>query len=324
MPGPDAGMDQPPPAMIEARACSAAELASLTSDAPAPFVLTCRATLTGRQAVIRRVVFEGAASSGAGITCNGARIGRAGVASTVQAPTVLIQSVKTAQGWSRPTDIAITGCVIHGNIRIRGMGAGGDLEPLRASSRTSNHTSTTQAAAPTRIRLRHLSLISAGSIPLYAGPGVTDLTFEDSNISGQSVSTAVYLDAESAENVIRNVVFNIRTGREQIAIDGSAHNRVEGNTFALNGRGGVFLYRNCGEDAVIRHQTPSDNVITGNTFTGVRWLWPNAVVVGSRQGRRRYCAADVGWAFGSSMDDGDHADRNRVTGNVVRFGWRPF
>jgi hypothetical protein len=73
-----------------------------------------------------------------------------------------------------------------------------------------------------------------------------------------------------------------------------ARNRIEANRFALGGRGGVFLYRNCGEDGVIRHQTPSDNVITGNTFTGARWLWPNAVVVGSREGRRRYCAADTG------------------------------
>ncbi len=44
---------------------------------------------------------------------------------------------------------------------------------------------------------------------------------------GRSVSTAVYLDAESAGTVIRDVAFDIRTGREHIAIDGSARNRIE-------------------------------------------------------------------------------------------------
>ncbi|ADL02563.1 right-handed parallel beta-helix repeat-containing protein [Brevundimonas subvibrioides] len=317
-------MDQIAPPVVEARACTGDEIAALTSDAPAPIVLACRATLTAGQTVKSRVVFEGAASAGAGIACNGAQIGRPGVASSVDAPTVLIQSVSTPTGWSRPTDVTLRDCIVHGNIRVRGLGAGGDLEPIRASSRTADHTATTQAAAPTRIRLTNLTLVATGSIPLYVGPGVTDLTFEASRVSGRSVSTAVYLDAESAGNVIRGVTFSIRTGREQIAVDGAARNRIEHNTFALGGRGGVFLYRNCGEDGVIRHQTPSDNVITGNTFTGVRWLWPNAVVVGSREGRRRYCAADTGWAFGSSVDDADHAERNVVERNVIRFGWRPF
>jgi hypothetical protein len=312
------------PPVVEARACRGDEIAALTADAPVPIVLTCRATLAAGQSVTRRVVFEGAASSGAGIACNGAQIGRAGLASSVRAPTVLIQSVTTSSGWSRPTDVTLDGCVVHGNIRVRGMGAGAEVDRLRASSRTPGHTTAAQAAAPTRIRLTDLTLIATGSIPLYVGPGVTELTFEGSRVSGRSISTAVYLDAESAGNIIRHVSFRIRTGREQIAVDGSARNRIEANRFALGGRGGVFLYRNCGEDGVIRHQTPSDNVITGNTFTGARWLWPNAVVVGSREGRRRYCAADTGWPFGSSADDGDHADGNVVRDNLIRIGWRPF
>lgn len=317
-------MDATPAPAVEARACSASEIAALTAAGDAPFVIACRATLTSTQSVTRPIVFEGAEASGAGIACNGARLGPPGRPSSVQTPTVLIRSRPTAGGWSRPTDIALEGCVFHGNIRIRGMGAGDHLEPLRASSRTPGHTLATQQAAPTRVRLTDLTLVGAGSIPLYVGPGVTDLVFERSRVTGRSVSTAVYLDAESAGSVIRQVRFSIRTGREQIAVDGSARNRIEDNRFALGGRGGVFLYRNCGEDGVIRHQTPSDNVIAGNLFTGVRWLWPNAVVVGSREGRRRYCAADAGWPYGSSRDDGDGAARNRVGDNQVRFRWRPF
>ena len=316
-------MDQTPPPIVEARACSDSEIAALTSDAPSPIFLTCRASLTADQSVSRPIVFEGAEASGAGIVCNGARLGRPGVASTVSVPTIAIQSIRTQTGWSRPSDITIRGCLVHGNIRIRGMGAGGDLAALRTSSRTVDHTAAAQAAAPTRVWLTDLTLTATGSIPLYVGPGVTDLRFEDARVVGRSVSTAVYLDAESARAVIRRVTFAVRTGREQIAIDGSAANRIEDNTFALGGRGGVFLYRNCGEDGVIRHQTPSDNVITGNTFTGARRLRPNAVVVGSREGRRRYCGADAGWPFGSSIDDGDHAERNVVTGNRVSSGRRP-
>ena len=147
------------------------------------------------------------------------------------------------------------------------------------------------------------------------GPGVTRVTVSGGRFTGRSDSTAIYLDAESAETVIRDVDFNLATPREKIAVDGSARNIIVGNRFALGGQGGVFLYRNCGEDGVIRHQTPSDNVITDNVFTGASRLRPRTVVVGAREGGRRYCAADRGWPFGSSLDDGDHATGNTVARN---------
>jgi nitrous oxidase accessory protein NosD len=196
------------------------------------------------------------------------------------------------------------------------MGAGGDVEALRASSRTPDHTRTAQATAPSGVRLSVLTIAATGSIPLYIGPGVTNVSLERSRFTGRSASTAIYLDAESAGATIRGNTFDIRTGREQVAVDGSARNRIENNDFTQARRGGVFLYRNCGEDAVIRHQTPSDNIITDNRFGGAGLL-SRAVVVGSREGRRRYCDADAGWPFGSSADDGDNARNNTVARNVV-------
>ncbi|MGV3578830.1 MAG: right-handed parallel beta-helix repeat-containing protein, partial [Brevundimonas sp.] len=98
---------------------------------------------------------------------------------------------------------------------------------------------------------------------------------------------------------------------------------IEANRFQLGGRGGVFLYRNCGEDGVIRHQTPSNNTITGNRFDGAALIAPRPVVVGSREGRRRYCGDDAGYPYGSSVDDGDHATGNVVTGNTIRRRWLP-
>lgn len=141
---------------------------------------------------------------------------------------------------------------------------------------------------------------------------MTRLSLTNSTLTGRSDATALYLDAESADNRIENNTIAVATRREAVAVDGSARNRIMGNRFTLGGRPGVFLYRNCGERGVIRHQTPSNNQITDNAFSGAARLRPQLVVVGSREGRRAYCNADRGYPWGSSIDDGD-----RATGNVV-------
>lgn len=313
------------PDPVVARPCSSAEAAALTAPAAAdaPAVrLTCFATLPPGVAVRRHIVFEGAEASGAGLDCNGGSVGVPGRPSTTREPTVAVWSRREGGGWSIPRDVRITRCTIHGNLRVWGLGRN-DIDGLRASSRTPGHTAAAQAAAPTGLTLDNVAFVATGSIPLYVGPGVTGLRMTGGGFRGQSVSTAIYLDAESAGAVIRNVAFDIRTAREQIAVDGSARNRIEGNRFQLNGRGGVFLYRNCGEDGVIRHQTPSDNVISGNRFEGAAWLTPRPVVIGSREGRRRYCGDDAGYPFGSSADNHDRATGNVVSGNITAFRWLP-
>ena len=300
-----------------ARPCTDAELTALTTEAAAPYLLRCQAQLSGR-AVLRPVLIQGAEASGAAIDCGGGSIGRPGQAVTTRTPTVAIWSRDLGESrFSRPIQVSLTNCTVHGAVRIWGMGAGESMVSLHAASRRPDHTARAQAAAPTDIALSRVTFAGTGSIPLYVGPGVTRVTVSDSRFTGRSVSTAVYLDAESADNTIRDSSFDLRTGREVIAIDGSARNRIVDNRIALNRMGGVFLYRNCGEDGVIRHQTPSDNRITGNTFSRAAWLIPRAVVVGSREGNRRYCGDDAGWPFGSSADDGDNAAGNVVAGNTV-------
>ena len=307
------------PALPAARPCTAAEIVELTRAADEPYGLSCRAVLTPGARVTRRIVIEGAEASGAGIDCRGAALGVPGRRTTTRTPTVAVLSRRLdGPRWSRPTDVSLTNCVVHGAVRIWGMGANGRVEDLRASSRTAQHAAAAQAAAPTRVTLTDVTFSATGSIPLYVGPGVTAVTVERPRFTGRSVSTAIYLDAESADNAVSGGIFDIRTGREQIAVDGSARNRITGNRFALRGRGGVFLYRNCGEDAVIRHQTPSDNQITDNLFTGAGGFRPRVVVVGAREGNRPYCRDDAGWPFGSSLDDGDHATGNLVARNTVR------
>jgi hypothetical protein len=316
-----------PPAPTDAPACSAAEIAALMApagvDAPA-YRLTCFATLPRGARVDRPILFQGAEATGAGVDCKGGSLGRPGHGGSLVTPTVAVWSRRAGDGWSVPRDVRIVDCTIHGNLRVWGLGRD-DPAALRASSRTADHTARAQAAAPRGLRLEGLTFVAADTIPLYVGPGVVGTRVTGGRFRGRSVSTAVYLDAESAGGVIQGVDFDIATGREQVAVDGSARNRIVDNVFRLRGGGGVFLYRNCGEDGVIRHQTASGNVITGNRFEQAGWFRPRAVVVGSRQGRRRYCGDDAGWPFGSSLDDGDHATGNVVAANTVQFrglpGW---
>lgn len=304
------------PSLPAARPCSAVELTALTARTDSPFELRCQARLERGQIISRPLIIQGAEASGASLDCQGQAVGRPGQPVTASAPTIAIWSRRqSALRWSRPTDITIRNCTIYGAIRVWGMGSDGSYDDLRASSRTAEHTATAQAAAPTRIRLERLALIAHGTIPLYVGPGVTRVSLTGSRFSGSSVATALYLDAESAHNRIENNRFAIKTGREVIAVDGSAHNRISHNQLALNGEGGIFLYRNCGERGVIRHQTPSHNIITDNSFSGASWLRPRLVVEGSRNGRRSYCGDDRGYAFGSSADDADHATDNTVERN---------
>lgn len=308
-----------------ARACTAAEVAALLTPVSVdaePVRLNCRARLQADQRVTRRLLFEGAEASGAGIDCGGGSLGRPDQVTTGDTPTVAIWSRRSAEGlppsWSRPTDVTVSNCTVYGAVRVWGMGARSRYDDLRMSSRTTGHVANTQGAAPSHIRLDRVTFIATGAIPLYLGPGVTEIGVSTSRFRGRSEATAVYLDAESGRVTLTDNDFDIRTGREQIAVDGSAHNRITGNRFVLNGRGGIFLYRNCGERGVVRHQTPSYNRISDNVFTGAARLRSRTVVVNARQGGRSYCGEDRGVAFGSSIDDRDNAVGNIVADNVIQ------
>ncbi len=299
-----------------ARPCDAQEIAALTADADTPYLLACRATLAPRQTIVRPVRIIGAEASGAQLDCGGGTVGRPDVPVAASAPTIAIWSRRIdAALWSRPTDVRIRNCRINGAVRVWGMGADGSYDDLRASSRTEDHTARLQATAPSHVTLEQVTIRAAGTIPLYVGPGVTRLSLQSSTLDGDSVSTAIYLDAESADNRIEDNLIRTRTQREMIAVDGSAGNHITGNRFELGGRPGVFLYRNCGEREVIRHQTPSHNTITGNLFSGASRLRPRLVVENARQGNRSYCGDDKGYPWGSSIDDRDGASDNIVRRN---------
>ena len=211
-------------------------------------------------------------------------------------------------------NVTIKRCKINGSIRTIGLGRNGEAPGVNASSTLLGHVARAQAAAPKGTVLYDLTITGHGRTPLYLAPGTTRLTIYDSTIKGRSDSVALYLDAESGHNIVRNNTFALSTSpREVIALDGSADNQLLGNTINNAGNGGIYLYRNCGEGGTVRHQPPQNNFIAGNTIdnTGGYGIW-----LGSRNGGRFYCSADNGFPFGSSKDDADFADNNIVKGNT--------
>lgn len=257
------------------------------------------------------IVLSGASASGTTID------GHGGWFNGGKHTELIIRSEETVDGWVRPEGITIRDIRIRGSIRIMGMGRNGEAPGVRISSHKEGHTERAQAAAPTGIAISGVEIVARHRIPLYLAPGVTGVTFENSRLSGWSCSVGIYLDAESANNVIRNNTFALRASREVIAVDGSAGNRIEGNRFERMPLGGIYLYRNCGEGGTVRHQTPRGNTISGNHFaTRSLGVWSYGVWLGSRNGRRSYCNDDGGYPFGSSLDNRDFADGNTLAGNV--------
>jgi len=232
---------------------------------------------------------------------------------------MVIRSKDMEKGWDVLERITIRNGSIRGSIRIYGLGVNGEAAKVRESSHHEGHTARAQAAAPRAILLEDLKIEADHRIPLYLGPGVTGVTVRNCTFAGWSASTTVYLDAESGGNRIEGCTFNVRSGREVMAVDGSATNTIVGNHFLQVSYGGIYLYRNCGEGGTVRHQTPQGNVIEKNFFnmkdlrSGSYGIW-----LGSRQGRRSYCEEDAGYPFGSSIDNRDFADHNTVRRNVFQ------
>jgi parallel beta-helix repeat protein len=306
-----------PATAAAAAPCSDAVIAQLQGPAKPsmrPVEIACDLLLEPGQTITAPIVLSGNAASGTTIDCRGATLSN----QFGGGPTLLVRSLEKSDGsWDVPVGVEIRNCTIRGNIDIRGMGRNGEAEKVRRSSLSEGHTARAQAAAPRDVNLSNLTFVGEGAIPLYAAPGVTGMTVENSNFTGRTNGTAIYLDAESARNRILGNLFDIRTlWREAIAVDGSADNRIENNRFENPLTGGIFLYRNCGEGGTIRHQAPQRNVIAGNVFhyDGL-WAARPAVWLGSRQGWRFYCPNPSPLPLGSSLSADDFAQHNRVTGN---------
>lgn len=307
-----------------ARNCTPSEKAVVLAPATASqksVRLTCSLTLGKGERVTKQIRIRGAEGSGVKVTCRGGVIGKAGRGSFHYRKDIIkIRSVKLKSNrWSRPENVVIDGCKVNGAIRILGLGPNGQAKRVTQSSRNAKHTEIAQAAAPRGIVLKDLTVRGDGRIPVYFAPGVTHSKLLNSRITGTSVSSGVYLDAESAHNTIRGNVFSVRTPREVISIDGSARNVVENNRFELSDQGGIYVYRNCGEGGAARHQEPMFNLISGNTFfyKGSRSARPTIWLSFSNIQRKVFlCPLDRAIPYCSGADDRNFANRNTVNGNT--------
>jgi len=245
-------------------------------------------------------------------------------------PTQLIIKSEFYKGeWQRPQNFEFTNWKLNGSIRILGAGSSAS-KAVKQSSFSLGHTERMQAAAPSGITLSNLQINAIGKIPLVVGPGSTQVALRNSTISGRSQSVGIYLDAESANNEIVNNTFSLKLGREVIAVDGSRQNVISSNTFARLPWGGVYVYRNCGERGVVRHQEPAENRILANTFNlntlrSFLFEYRYGIWLGSRESRPpSYCGADRGYSFGSSINNGDFANDNIINGNLRRGSSRGY
>jgi len=238
---------------------------------------------------------------------------------------ILIQSKLVNGKWEVPQNITIKNFVINnGSIRIAGLGLNGESQLMKESSRSRSHTKYCQASAPKNIIFENITIKANGRIPFYVAPGCTHITLRKSKLTGSSVATAIYLDCESARNIIENNIIETKVKREMMAIDGSAYNVIKGNTFVNPDHGGIYLYRNSGEGGTIRHQSPIKNIIEGNTFKysvtrrAMSLLHPT-IWIGSRsrfmQYFYKYRDDDKGYNFGSSINNEDLASGNKVRNN---------
>lgn len=133
------------------------------------------------------------------------------------------------------------------------------------------------ARAPKDIEIASSQVENTGHVGIYLDEYVTRVTIKDSTVRN-SGSTAIYLDQATRDNVIVGNHFigngidkDGRARREALAIDSSANNLIQGNTFEKNGRGGIFLYKNCGEKfstgrSTLRWQHSDHNRIMENRF----------------------------------------------------------
>lgn len=309
--------------------CSQAKIAEILADAtPAkPSVaVNCHAVLDHHR-ISKKLIFEGVEASGITFNCNGSIIRPSQKRGPADA--IVIRSKKNVDGsWARPKNVVIKNCRVFGSIRVYGMGMNGEAIDVRASSRSLGHTQRAQLAAPKHIVFDNVKIVADGRIPLYLAPGVTESHFVHSEISGTGLSVAIYLDAESANNHIQdNDIHLTTTRREQIAVDGSASNKIIGNRFSHLRNGGIYIYRNCGEGGTIRHQQPRFNHLINNIFNYDTYKRrKKAIFVGSRNTLFRrllrffkigFCHLDAGYRFGSSKSNRDFARENVVIDNQI-------
>ena len=187
--------------------------------------ITCDLSFEPWQQISKRLVLLGQEASGVTIDLNGATLSGKG---TINDGVEMIQ-VKSFESvvrntehelssYERPENITIKNGTIYGAIRVWGMARNGEGDgedgishsnQLRKSSRLAGHTLRARRNAPTNIVFDNLVIDATGTF--YFGPGVTYSKILNSELKGKAGASAIYLDAESYGNTIKNNYIHVAT-----------------------------------------------------------------------------------------------------------------
>jgi parallel beta-helix repeat protein len=194
------------------------------------------------------------------------------------------------------TDVTVRNChvsLFDNNLRVNREGFRDLVPGFEYENGTAN------------ILIENNTFSDSANTGVFINAFVEGVTFSRNSITG-SGGPGLYLEAGSrgsvvAQNVVADngwedvipgpasieiggiTIFYLSTGREGIAVDGSRNNLIRDNLVADNAAGGIFLYKNCGENASNnghweRPYGASDNVVRNNEVTN----GPNGIWVGSR------------------------------------------
>lgn len=317
------------------------DILNLATNENSEISLACDFKLQPGQLVTKRLIFEGPAASDIIVDLNRALLKALDGISYRGKDRIEVRSVETGVKdnkdisiYTPPENITIKNGNIIGSVRIWGMSKNASGEQFKLSSRTSDHTARARSNAPKNIVFDNLTITGTGRNPVYFAAGVSHSKLINSRVHGKSNAVAIYLDAESSKNTIKNNEIDVSTknklfeswDRPLIAIDGSSGNKIINNRFSNLSHGGIYLYRNCGEKSVIRHATPERNHIINNTFYYKKYTGANpSVYLGSHDRgwingqswlhSKFFCSDDDGYPYGSSVSDKDYARNNIVMQN---------
>lgn len=321
--------------------CSASQMAEISRFTSIPAEVKCNINMSSSDIIRRPIVFRGAASSNVTVNCNGGMIAvPAAYRDTVDA--IDVESTQSGDQFSIPENITVKNCEVFGSIRISSTYYIGNA--ISGNDAGPSTVMTKRNTSPRYITYDNLTVTNANTNKkrkdtVYFEQGVTYSTLKNSKVIHDGSGVPIYLAPDAAYNVIYNNEFhNERQSRELFAIDGAEHNRIERNWFSGLSKGGIYLYRNCGENGNIRYGVPRKNTISDNIFYYKSYSGSNpAIYLGSRFTQKStnesYCDLDSGknWTItdvpaslnwdqdweSSSSDDRDFARDNTVTGNRI-------
>lgn len=307
--------------------CSSVELSELLAPADSKnftYSLKCNVQegMIGSNDVITKAVeIKGSSSSGLVFNCNGASLKSKIVPNDYKEniPGIVSQNMLTITSDSKyitnrkgekellvdsPENVKISNCNIYGVVRVKGR-------VIANSWMNKGHTERVQAGSPRNIVFDKIKIfLEHGKDAFYVNAG-REIVLKNSEITGKLIGTAIYLSPETIGNkVLNNKINAITYNRDSVGIDGSKNNLIQGNHFVNSIKGGIFVYRNCGESGATRHQFPSGNKIIGNTF-----YHSKAIMIGPRQGSSYYCKYDEPFDHDLKIDNYDHAHDTFISAN---------